>query len=463
MTCRERLFEQDVKHFELRMKEHLRQKTQEARMIFDRVGAATRTGLLASILWAWQCSVIEGRKLQSIQNQVTEASQEVDGLKMRQSTAICNVQMRSEKLMDSSLVISVISAWSRETKENHLEKFYSNKVDSKRKQLTAVQTLFKSFARDLEEIMPEPPDLPCNANAVTYADGDQEDWPIDAKLLASARVSALGRMQMPQQLSGLQLQRPSFLFPGLKARPFWPRENFPKDRKGLPPTAPEDTASVEESVHNLVKLLDKVRADGVPSNRIVIGGFSMGGGIALQLALRYPTKIAAAFVLSSFMCDDAAAYALLQTPPSVDVPILMMHGEADWFIRPVWGRATATRLKDAGLNVDFVSIPGLRHEISRKDCPSRHYPPYKHHDIPLRRSPFSEIGSGICSSCESTNADKAAKKGTDAGRGDAAFTACLRIAPATPGSQDESVHVRSAEHTQPHLHQCLRFCNTIAA
>jgi len=150
--CRkERLFEQDVKHFELRMKEHLRQKTQEARMIFDRVGAATRTGLLASILWAWQCSVIEGRKLQSIQNQVTEASQEVDGLKMRQSTAICNVQMRSEKLMDSSLVISVISAWSRETKENHLEKFYSNKVDSKRKQLTAVQTLFKSFARDLEE------------------------------------------------------------------------------------------------------------------------------------------------------------------------------------------------------------------------------------------------------------------------------------------------------------------------
>ena len=47
-----------------------------------------------------------------------------------------------------------------------------------------------------------------------------------------------------------------------------------------------------------------------------VQGFSMGGGIALQLALRHPTKIAAAFVLSSFMCDDAAAYALLQTPPS---------------------------------------------------------------------------------------------------------------------------------------------------
>ena len=88
----------------------------------------------------------------------------------------------------------------------------------------------------------------------------------------------------------------------------------------------------------------------------------MGGGIALQLALRHPTKIAAAFVLSSFMCDNAAAYQLLENAPSstaqllriVDqlavnfegnssnqlpevrlvfvlgrtVPILMMHGEA---------------------------------------------------------------------------------------------------------------------------------------
>jgi len=38
----------------------------------------------------------------------------------------------------------------------------------------------------------------------------------------------------------------------------------------------------------------------------------MGGGIALQLALRHPEMLAGAFALSSYMCDDAAAYRLLE-------------------------------------------------------------------------------------------------------------------------------------------------------
>ena len=43
-----------------------------------------------------------------------------------------------------------------------------------------------------------------------------------------------------------------------------------------------------------------------------MAGLSLDGGIALQLALRHPTVIAGAFVMSSFMCDDAAAYNLLE-------------------------------------------------------------------------------------------------------------------------------------------------------
>ena len=41
--------------------------------------------------------------------------------------------------------------------------------------------------------------------------------------------------------------------------------------------------------------------------------------------------------------------------------------QVDGFTLPVWGRAMADRLKEIGLNIDFVSISGLRHEMSRKD------------------------------------------------------------------------------------------------
>lgn len=139
------------------------------------------------------------------------------------------------------------------------------------------------------------------------------------------------------------------------------------DRAGLAPSAPEKTDSVEKSVDSLMKLVQKVQASGVPPQRIIIGGFSMGGGIALQLALRHPEAIGGAFVLSSFMCDDAAVYGRVQAPELSKVPILMMHGEADRFIRPSWGRGTFERLQSSGVDVDFVSVPGLQHEMNSKE------------------------------------------------------------------------------------------------
>jgi len=152
-------------------------------------------------------------------------------------------------------------------------------------------------------------------------------------------------------------QRPYTLAGGL-VMPVW------YDRSGLPPTAPEDTASVEESVSSLYQLIEQVKADGVPPERIIIGGFSMGGGIALQLALRHMSDIGGVFVLSSFLCDDAAVYSSLRYRSSLS--ILMLHGEADGFIKSAWGKATADRLRGLGLNVEYTGLKRTRHEINRK-------------------------------------------------------------------------------------------------
>ena len=58
------------------------------------------------------------------------------------------------------------------------------------------------------------------------------------------------------------------------------------DRYAMEPSSPERTESVEASCSQLEMLLDDVVASGVAPSRILIGGFSMGGGIALQTALR---------------------------------------------------------------------------------------------------------------------------------------------------------------------------------
>ncbi|CAK9093223.1 unnamed protein product [Durusdinium trenchii] len=55
------------------------------------------------------------------------------------------------------------------------------------------------------------------SSVIRYADGDEEEWPIQADLLRAA--SARPRPS---------LQRPSYFFEGLRAQAFWPRESFPK-------------------------------------------------------------------------------------------------------------------------------------------------------------------------------------------------------------------------------------------
>jgi predicted esterase len=56
---------------------------------------------------------------------------------------------------------------------------------------------------------------------------------------------------------------------------------------GFDPSFPEHTASIEQSTHQLLELLeDQVNRHGRDPRRIILGGFSMGGAIALQTAVR---------------------------------------------------------------------------------------------------------------------------------------------------------------------------------
>lgn len=135
------------------------------------------------------------------------------------------------------------------------------------------------------------------------------------------------------------------------------------DRKGMEPTSPEQTKSVEASCAQLEAVLDRLVASGVPPATIAIGGFSMGGGIAIQAALRSKHNLGGVFALSSYLCDDAAVFATLENRPRGGPRIWMAHGAADRFVRPEWGQATAARLRGYGLEVSWRSYAGMQHEL----------------------------------------------------------------------------------------------------
>ena len=142
------------------------------------------------------------------------------------------------------------------------------------------------------------------------------------------------------------------------------------DRRAMDPRSPEQTESVEASCNQLEAVLDRIVASGVPPSRIAIGGFSMGGGIALQTALRSKHDIGGVFAMSSYLCDEAAVYASMEASDkrAMRKPRLWMaHGAADDFVRPEWGEATATRLRGYGLEVTWRSYAQMRHELRQDE------------------------------------------------------------------------------------------------
>jgi hypothetical protein len=134
----------------------------------------------------------------------------------------------------------------------------------------------------------------------------------------------------PQALaqSGLQL-----VCPTAAARPYalcgGERMNVWHNRWDMTYEAPEDPAGVEDSYQQILEVIVGLMGQGVASNRIFVGGFSMGGGMALQFLARFRRPLAGVFALSSFLPRDSQAYAAL-VPGGASCPwppILMCHGE----------------------------------------------------------------------------------------------------------------------------------------
>lgn len=117
--------------------------------------------------------------------------------------------------------------------------------------------------------------------------------------------------------------------------------------------------------HTLIA--DEVSA-GIPTERIILGGFSQGGAMALLAGVTNPTKLGGIFGLSCYllMKDKLKDMAGVE-PVNQATPIFMGHGEADPLVKCQWGQATAEKLKSWGYDVDWRTYRGLTHSAAPKE------------------------------------------------------------------------------------------------
>ena len=92
--------------------------------------------------------------------------------------------------------------------------------------------------------------------------------------------------------------------------------------------APEDEAGMLKSVASINKLIQAEVDAGIPSNRILIGGFSQGGAMSLLTALTAERKFAGIAVLSGWLPLSKKIKAMA-TPNNIQTPMFWGHGEDD--------------------------------------------------------------------------------------------------------------------------------------
>lgn len=118
----------------------------------------------------------------------------------------------------------------------------------------------------------------------------------------------------------------------------------------------EDAAGVRASQREIEALIARERERGTAAGRIVLAGFSQGGAIALQTALRHPERLAGIMALSTYVpiADSLTAEAHAANRAT---PIFMAHGVHDPIVPVALGRRSRDLLASLCYAVEWREYP----------------------------------------------------------------------------------------------------------
>ena len=113
-----------------------------------------------------------------------------------------------------------------------------------------------------------------------------------------------------------------------------------------------DEAGVRQSQAQIGELIAREVERKILFKNIVLAGFSQGGAIALQTALRYPETLAGVMSLSSYL-TCASSFAAEATAANKSIPVFIAHGTEDPVVPCERGIATRDLLERLGYHVEW--------------------------------------------------------------------------------------------------------------
>lgn len=130
-------------------------------------------------------------------------------------------------------------------------------------------------------------------------------------------------------------------------------------------TKREDRSGIDQSQQILEEYIAAEKAAGIPSDKILLAGFSQGGVVILHTGLRHAEPLAGLIALSTYLGVPESLTAEAHSANS-KTPIFMGHGLMDPVIPVQHGINSRERLESAGYSVEWHQYP-MEHSVSLEE------------------------------------------------------------------------------------------------
>jgi phospholipase/carboxylesterase len=169
------------------------------------------------------------------------------------------------------------------------------------------------------------------------------------------------------QLASAEERPLRFVFPHAMVRPVTVNGGMSMrawyDILGFNRGIPQDEVGIRASDAEVGALIRRENQRGIATGRIVLGGFSQGGAIALFSGPRYPEKLAGIMGLSCYMLLEEQLPAQ-RSRANYQTPILLAHGTQDPVVDVRRGTEARQLLEAGGYPVEWHDYP-MPHSV----CP----------------------------------------------------------------------------------------------
>lgn len=135
------------------------------------------------------------------------------------------------------------------------------------------------------------------------------------------------------------------------------------DLMSLDINAPEDEPGIKKAAEIVKGLVEEEVKNGIPVERIMIGGFSQGGALALYVALTAGKAMAGVAALSCWL----PLHKQMVTRTPVNMVCMQAHGDCDPIIPYRMGQLSASLLKQLMKEHTFKTYKGMMHSSNETE------------------------------------------------------------------------------------------------